>query len=297
MRYVDAEDLITEDEWQGIAYEIDFDQVPLPENTEEVLTRWLVDNHSELIVVVDVRNAGRNAYQCVVVNHGERWRLNVNWVRGAWVVANKELINDGYFFVTGYPSVATASATGFLARLYPNWFNSQWIYSAIEVRNIGYFVFNRVVYRIGGSAYQAVVRTTHGVENSHTLISWDRCRFLRVRDDYGYGIHYDWSYGLDSRFFFDYRVQPVVQVNVQPVEVNVNVVVVDKTDLLCTYWDGDNCLSCSGDYYADDHGRCVRIDDECEYWRESGICSRCSYGWVVGHEGRCVAQTVSRNSR
>jgi hypothetical protein len=30
LRYVDAEDLITEDEWQGIAYEIDFDQIPLP---------------------------------------------------------------------------------------------------------------------------------------------------------------------------------------------------------------------------------------------------------------------------
>ncbi len=30
LRYVDAEDLITEDEWQGIAYEIDFEQVPLP---------------------------------------------------------------------------------------------------------------------------------------------------------------------------------------------------------------------------------------------------------------------------
>jgi hypothetical protein len=30
LRYVDAEDLITEDEWQGIAYTIDFEQVSLP---------------------------------------------------------------------------------------------------------------------------------------------------------------------------------------------------------------------------------------------------------------------------
>ena len=32
LRYVDIEDLITEDEWQGIAYTIDFEEVSLPEN-------------------------------------------------------------------------------------------------------------------------------------------------------------------------------------------------------------------------------------------------------------------------
>ena len=88
--------------------------------------------------------------------------------------------------------------------------------------------------------------------------------------------------------------KPVVKVEVQH---EVTVVVVDKTDLLCTYWDGDNCISCSGDYYADDNGRCVRIDDSCEFWKASGICSRCSYGWIVGGEGRCVAQTLIKSSK
>lgn len=287
LRYVDAEDLVTEDEWQGIAYEIDFEQSLLPEKAEDNLIRWIVDSHDYIVTVVDVKSSGRNAYQCIAVGGSERWRLNVNWVRGAWVVVNKEIINDGYYFVTGYPSVGVASATGFLARLYPSSFRSNWVYSVIEVKNIGYFVYNRIVYRLDGAAYQAVVRTTHGVENSHTLISWDRCRFLREKRDYGYGISYDWSYGLNSRYFFDYDVRPFVVI--QP---EVSIVVVDKTDLLCTFWDGDNCLSCSGDYFADDHGRCVRIDDECEYWKVSGICDRCSYGWIVGTEGRCVAQTA-----
>ena len=84
-------------------------------------------------------------------------------MKGAWVVVSKEIINDGYFFVTGYPSIGIASTTGFLARLYPASFNSDWVYSAIEVKNIGYFVYNRVIYRLGGDAWQAVVRTTHGV--------------------------------------------------------------------------------------------------------------------------------------
>jgi len=295
LRYVDAEDLITEDEWQGIAYEIDFEEVPLPTDAEEKLTKWLAESHGDLVAIVDLKNAGRNAYQCVALIGSERWRINANWVKGAWVLSSKEVVSDGYYFVTGYPSVATASTTGYLARLYPTSFNSQWIYSAIEVKNIGYFVYNRIIYRLGGIAYQGIVRTTHGVENSHTLISWDKCKFLRAKQDYGYGINYDWTYGYNSRFFFDYSVQPVVsQVQIRVEQPEVTVVVVDKTDLLCTYWDDEKCLSCAGDYFADDNGRCVRIDDECEYWKVSGVCSRCTYGWFVGGEGRCVSQASAK---
>ena len=97
-----------------------------------------------------------------------------------------------------------------MARLYSASFKSNWVYCAIEVKNIGYFVYNRVIYRLGGAAWQAVVRTTHGVENSHTLISWDRCRFLREKNDYGYGVNQDWSYGFNSRYFFDYKAEPIV---------------------------------------------------------------------------------------
>lgn len=287
LRYVDAEDLITDDEWQGIAYEIDFDQVALPVNTEEVLTKWLSNSVTDLVAIVDLKNSNKNSYQCVALTGAERWRINVNWVKGEWIISNKELINDGYFFVTGYPSVATASATGYLARLYPTSFNSQWVYGAIEVKNIGYFVYNRIVYRIGGQAYQGVVRTTHGVENSHSLVSWDRLRFLREKQDYGYGVNYEWNFGLNSRYFFDYAVQPIQITTV----LTATVQIVDKTDLLCTYWDDDKCLSCSGDYFAD-NGRCVRVDDECQFWKVSGVCERCSYGWTVSAEGNCVSQKV-----
>lgn len=62
LRYVDAEDLITEDEWQGIAYRIDFEDVQLPENPEEKVTRWIVDNHNDVIAVVDIKTSSKNAY-------------------------------------------------------------------------------------------------------------------------------------------------------------------------------------------------------------------------------------------
>jgi hypothetical protein len=114
--------------------------------------------------------------------------------------------------------------------------------------------------------------------------------------DYGYGVNYDWSYGLNTRYFFDYffnyTMDPIIKV--EAVKPEVTVVVVDKTDLLCTYWDDEKCISCSGDYYADDSGRCVKVDNECEYWKVSGICDRCSYGWIVGSEGRCVAQAAAK---
>lgn len=72
-----------------------------------------------------------------------------------------------------------ASCTGYLARLYPGSFVPGWIYGAIEVKNIGYFVYTRVIYRAGSLSYQGVVRTTYGVENSHSIISWDRVKLLR----------------------------------------------------------------------------------------------------------------------
>lgn len=258
------------------------------------MTKWLSESITDLVSIVEVKNSSKNSYQCVGLTRSERWRINVNWVKGQWIISNKELINDGYYFVTGYPSVATASATGYLARLYPSSFNSQWVYSAIEIKNIGYFVYNRVIYRLGNVAYQGIVRTTIGVENSHSLVSWDRVRYLRDEKDYGYGINYDWSYGLNSKYFFDYSTPAVIltsQVNVT-VNVTAQVEVVDKTNLLCTYWDNGTCLSCSGDYYADDNGVCVKVDDECEYWKVSGICARCSYGWAVNNQGRCVSQKI-----
>lgn len=52
LRYVDAEDLFTEDEWQGIAYGIDFDEVPLPANPEAHLGKWIVDNDDKCDAIV-----------------------------------------------------------------------------------------------------------------------------------------------------------------------------------------------------------------------------------------------------
>lgn len=213
LRYVDIQDLITEDEWQGIAYTIDFEEVPLPSNPEDNLIRWVTSNHDDIVAVIDIKTSSKHVYQCVALTGYQRWNFNINWIRGQWVLVNRELANDGYYFITGYPSIQVASCTGYLARLYPTAFVSGWLYSAIEVRNIGYFAYTRAVYKIGSASYQAVVRTTWGVENSHSLISWDRVRFIREKRDYGYGDVYDWSYGLSSRYFFDYVVAvPTVRV-------------------------------------------------------------------------------------
>ena len=220
----------------------------------------------------------------------QRWNFNLNWVSGQWVLVTKELVNDGYYFVTGYPSVQVASCTGYLARLYPTAFVSGWLYSAIEVKNIGYFVYTRVVYRIGSISYQAVIRTTCGVENSHSLISWDRVRYLREKNDYGYGNIYDWSYGLSSRYFFDYVLTPTVQVVERKTEVIV--AVVEKNDLLCAFWDNGKCIACYGDNYADNEGICRRVQDSCLFWQVDGICSNCSYGWRVDSRGKCVAEVA-----
>lgn len=288
--------MITVDEWQGIAYTVDFDEVALPTDPEGKLTQWIIDNHDDVVGVVEIKASSKNAYQCVALSANNRWNFNVNWVRGQWVLVSRELVNDGYYFVTGYPSVNVASCTGYLARLYPGSFNAGWLYGAIEVKNIGYFVYTRVVYRVGVYAYQGIVRTTHGVENSHSLISWDRIRQLKDRRDYGYGDLYDWSYGLNSRYFFDYVAQPVVigkKVDVViDKKIDLVVEVIDKNDLLCAFWDDGKCIACYGDYYADNAGRCRRVEDQCEFWQVSGLCSRCSYGWSVDSKGRCIAEVL-----
>ena len=43
LRWVDGEKLFTEDEWQGIAYSINFDEVLLPKNPEELLINFLIN--------------------------------------------------------------------------------------------------------------------------------------------------------------------------------------------------------------------------------------------------------------
>lgn len=180
-------------------------------------------------------------------------------MRGEWRLVSRELVNDGYYFVNGYPSVHAASCTGYLARLYPTSFNPGWLYSSIEVKNIGYFVYTRVLYSLGAYSYQGIVRTTYGVENSHSLISWDRVKILREKKDYGYGETYDWSYGLNSRYFFDYFLHPIVSDTTIKLQVEVLPEFADKNDLLCAFWDNGKCIACYGDYYADTQGRCLRV--------------------------------------
>src|SRR5690606_36248218 len=118
------------------------------------------------------------------------------------------------------------------------------------------------------------------------LISWDRIRYLRSRTDYGYGINYNWNYGYNTKYFFDYVAIPS-EIAVKT-DVKVETIVVDKSDPLCSYWDDGKCIACYGDYYADNSGRCVRIEDECEFWRVSGNCSKCSYGYIADSRGKCV---------
>ncbi len=115
------------------------------------------------MAVADVKTASKNSYQCVVLTGSQRWNFNINWIRGEWRLVSRELVNDGYYFVNGYPSVHVASCTGYLARLYPSLFNPGWLYSSIEVKNIGYFVYTRVIYNFGVYSYQGIVRTTYGV--------------------------------------------------------------------------------------------------------------------------------------
>lgn len=131
--------------------------------------------------------------------------------------------------------------------------------------------------------YQGIVRTIYGVDNSQTLISWDKINYCKNLNDYGYGSTYDFNYGYGSKYFFGQNINPaptipvvkaptgpavpiisivsVPQVVIAPavINTNVNVATLTQTDLLCSYWDGSNCLSCYGDYYADTNGNCVKI--------------------------------------
>lgn len=236
--------------------------------------------------MVEVRLISQYVYDCVAISRGNRWRISLNWVRGNWIINQRSTVNDGYYTVSGYPSVHAASCTGYLARLYPTVFRSNWLYTSIQVKNIGYFVYSRVIYTVGSQAYQGVIRTTHGVENSHTLISWDRIHHIVPKTDYGYGHSVSWNYGYENKYFFNYGQQVITTTTTTTVKI------VEK-DLLCSYFDNGKCISCYGDYYADNQGKCVKIEEECEYWKVSGTCSRCAYGWAANSDGSCQLQNDS----
>lgn len=58
-------------------------------NTEEALTKWLSENITDLVSIVEVRNSTKNSYQCVGLTGSERWRISTNWVKGQWVISSK----------------------------------------------------------------------------------------------------------------------------------------------------------------------------------------------------------------
>ncbi len=98
-----------------------------------------------------------------------------------------------------------------MARLYPSYFSSsKWIYSSIGVKNIGYFIYTRIIFKIDNQFYQGIVRSTHGVENSQTLISWDRIFYGVDKSDYGYGFVYTINYGYSPKYFYDYTGNSIV---------------------------------------------------------------------------------------
>lgn len=141
----------------------------------------------------------------MIATSANRWAIDLNWVRGKWVINKKAIINDGYYTLNGYPSVNVAASTGYLSKMYPNNFQKDVKYGNIQVKNIGYFIYTRIVFNLGGKPYQGVVRNTYGVENSHTLISWEKVQYLKNMKDYGYGISIEFDYGFDNKYFFGYQ--------------------------------------------------------------------------------------------
>jgi hypothetical protein len=72
----------------------------------------------------------------------------------------------------------------------------------------------RSIYDFGDYCYQGVVRSTYGVENSHTLVSWDRVNSYKKKSDYGYGSVYDYNYGYDFSYLYghtyNYNARPII---------------------------------------------------------------------------------------
>jgi hypothetical protein len=118
------------------------------------------------------------------------------------------------------------------------------------------------------------VRTTYGVDNSQTLISWDQSHYCRNLDDYGYGSDYTYNYGYQTKYFYDLVDTALISSASTSSDSSITVTVstLDQTDLLCSYWSGSTCLSCYGDYYANDKGKCVKIENSCQFWTLKGLC-------------------------
>jgi hypothetical protein len=142
-----------------------------------------------------------------------------------------------------------------LSKLYPTEFSNKWNYVSIEAKNVGFFSYSRAIYNFSGKAYQGVVRTTHNVSNSQTLISWDLVNHIENATEVlniKIGVNYDWTFGLNPNYFFNFTGQ-VQSTSAAP----------SVADLLCSYSANGKFLACYGDYYADDNGVCVKVTDEC----------------------------------
>jgi hypothetical protein len=61
------------------------------------------------------------------------------------------------------------------------------------------------------------------------------------------------------------------------------------SDLGCGTWDWDRqvCLKCSNRFVFNSQGRCVPVSDNCQTWDNSGACTACYAGFILGN-GQCT---------
>jgi hypothetical protein len=131
LRWIPTTGVFIEDENQGISFGISSNLVALPSNPTSSLIAFLTSQDSSIISIASVQVLTSTSYSCVALSKLNRWNFNVNWVYGKWVVNSKTPIIDGYYKVSGYPSVNVASCTGYLSKIYPAAFANRYLYTYV----------------------------------------------------------------------------------------------------------------------------------------------------------------------
>lgn len=210
VKYIPATDVFSESEAYKLESLSSETSEPLPKDIQSSIVAFLKSQDPSLNAVFNIVAVSSNSFAVIVLSGKNRWQVTLAWTNNKWTLSSKEPYSDGYFKAAGVLSSGAAACNGYLKKLYPGKFKQAYLIAEHAVKNVGVTIFNRIIFDFGTDSFEAVVKVTFGVDNSHVLDYWKPLLFLKRQKDYGFGTSYDFDYGEDKSLFYESEAKPVV---------------------------------------------------------------------------------------
>jgi hypothetical protein len=251
VRYIPVTNVFIDDEAYRLESQSFATVIPLPKDIQGSVVDYLTGAEGSLVAILNIAELSVNCYTVVAAIGVSRWQITLEWVDGKWKVSAKQPYNDGYTRARGVLTSSAFACNSFLRKIYPNKFKSNYLIAEHSTKKVGGLIYNRIILDFGTDCYESVVKLPYGLSNSHVLDSWRPVVYIKRQKDYGYGINYDFDYGIDRSYFYEADAN----IKLPSLTINTPITLYDPTSYLFRL--RDNCPpNCRKDIRT---GQCVFV--------------------------------------